>query len=146
MEPSRLHWFRLGRLCLARLHLGLLPPSSKFSLFAKPWACLTTLQETKGRTFHELDVLFAKNIPARQFATTNVDAFDEAENNRLAERYSIAGQPPARPSFVPSITNVLASHGHAEDAAAQRRSSVAGIDNTRRPSIAPAVTEYLKTH
>lgn len=105
------------------------------------------LPETKDRTFHELDILFAKNVDARKFATTDVDAFDEADNNRLAVRYSVAGQPPRRPSFLPSITNALASHGHAEDALAQRRGSVVSPDhNMRRPSIAPAVTEYLKTH
>ena len=150
---------------------------------------LTSSQETKDRTFHELDILFAKQVPARKFATTDVNAFDEHETNRLAERYSVAGQvssfisstlpsvcleclnaptkpltqsnpslsssstlvltkiqPPQRPSFVPSVTNILASHGRAEDAAAQRRGSVAGADNTRRPSIAPAVTDYLKHH
>lgn len=104
------------------------------------------LPETKGRTFHELDILFAKNISARKFATTDVDAFDEHENNVLAQRYSIAGQPPQRPSFVPSVTNFMANHGRAEDAAAQRRGSVAGAESTRRASIAPAVSEYLKTH
>ena len=104
------------------------------------------LPETKDRTFHELDVLFAKRVPARKFATTDVNAFDEEENNRLADRYSIAGQPPQRPSFVPSVTAVLANHGRAEDAAAQRRGSVMGAGSARRPSIAPAVTDYLKTH
>jgi hypothetical protein len=89
--------------------------------------------------------LFAKNIPARKFKTTEVDAFDEHEANRLAVRYSIAGMPPRRPSFVPSITNVLANHGRAEDAAAQRRASVVVDGASRRPSIAVAVTEYLKT-
>lgn len=75
-----------------------------------------------------------------------IDEFDEREQNQLAERYSIAGQPPRRPSIVPSVTNVLASHGRAEDAAAQRRASVvADTEGSRRPSIAPAVTEYLKT-
>jgi Sugar (and other) transporter len=106
------------------------------------------LPETKDRTFHELDILFAKRVPARKFATTDVNAFDEHENNRLAERYSVAGQPPPRPSFIPSLTNVLANHGRAEDAAAQRRGSVMAVEQggARRPSIAPAVTDYLKTH
>lgn len=102
----------------------------------------------QGRTFHELDILFAKQVPARRFATTNVDMFNEHEENQLAVRYSVAGQPPRRPSFVPSVTNALAAHGRAEDAAAQRRGSVAGasVGQSRRPSIAPAVTEYLKHH
>lgn len=103
------------------------------------------LPETKDRTFHELDILFAKNVPARKFKTTTVDAFNEDEQDQLAQRYSVAGQPPRRPSFVPSVTNHMANHGHAEDAAAQRRASITAENNggSRRPSIAPAVTEYL---
>ena len=46
------------------------------------------LPETKGRTFDELDTLFAKQIPARKFAATDVDAFDEDENNQLAQQYA----------------------------------------------------------
>lgn len=42
------------------------------------------LPETKGRTFHELDVLFAQGISARKFATTNVDMFNEIEEDQLA--------------------------------------------------------------
>ncbi|KEF58742.1 uncharacterized protein A1O9_06668 [Exophiala aquamarina CBS 119918] len=104
------------------------------------------LPETKDRTFHELDILFAKRLPARKFATTVIDEFDEHQQNQLAEQYSTAGQPPRRPSVLPSVTNVLASHGRAEDAAAQRRASLVTItQESRRPSIAPAVTEYLKT-
>ena len=100
----------------------------------------------QDRTFHELDILFAKGVSARKFATTNVDEFDEHEQNQLAERYSVAGQPPRRPSFVPSVTNVLANHGHAEEANAQRRASLVGPGEQRRPSIGPAVSNYLNTH
>lgn len=46
------------------------------------------LPETKGRTFDELDTLFAKQVPAREFAKTHVDAFDEQETAQLAEKYS----------------------------------------------------------
>jgi hypothetical protein len=102
------------------------------------------LPETKDRTFHELDILFAKKVPARQFASTNVDAFDEQDNNQLAQRYSIAGQPPRRPSFMPAITDRIGNHGGDEANFAQRRASVTG--SARRPSIAPAVTEYLEKH
>ncbi len=35
------------------------------------------LPETWNRSYHELDVLFAKRVPARQFAKTPVDPFDE---------------------------------------------------------------------
>lgn len=64
----------------------------------------------------------------------------------LAARYSVSGQPPRRPSVVPSVTAQLAKHGRAEDAAAQRRGSVVADGEARRPSIGPAVTEYLHNH
>lgn len=99
------------------------------------------LPETKGRSFHELDVLFAKQVPARKFKTYTVDPYDEHDNNQLAARYSVAAPAGARPSFVPHVTEYLATHGRAEDALAQRRGSV-GVEQ-RRPSIAPAVTEFL---
>ena len=102
------------------------------------------LPETKNRSFHELDVLFAKKVPARKFKTFEVDAFDEHDNNQLAARYSVAEET-CRPSFLPSFTNVLANHGRAEDAAAQRRgSTITEEGGVRRPSIAPAVTEFLR--
>ena len=41
------------------------------------------IPEPKGRTFAELDILFQKNTPARQFATTPVNLFDAA----IAEKY-----------------------------------------------------------
>jgi SP family general alpha glucoside:H+ symporter-like MFS transporter len=99
------------------------------------------LPETKGRSFHELDVLFAKQVPARKFKTYIVNPYDEHDNNQLAARYSVAAAAGARPSLVPHVTEFLATHGRAEDALAQRRSSV-GVEQ-RRPSIAPAVTEFL---
>lgn len=37
------------------------------------------LPETKDRTFEELDVLFEKRVPARKFASTNVDLDTIAE-------------------------------------------------------------------
>jgi Sugar (and other) transporter len=116
-----------------------------FALAVFIWAYFR-LPETKDRTFHELDILFAKRTPARKFASTRVDAFDEAEADQLATRYSVAGQPPSRPSVLPSITNTLANHGRAPDAASQRRASVVAQQEhtARRPSIAPAVTEYLQ--
>ncbi|KAK9366858.1 general substrate transporter [Lipomyces kononenkoae] len=42
------------------------------------------LPETKGRAFNEIDILFAKNVPARKFATYNVDAYDMLQNAELA--------------------------------------------------------------
>lgn len=107
------------------------------------------LPESKDRTFHELDILFAKGVSARKFATTDVNAFSETEEAQLAEQYSVAGGVPAgtrRPSYVPSVTNTLANHGCSEEAAAQIRGSVVDQGQQRRPSIAPAVTEYLTKH
>lgn len=103
------------------------------------------LPETKGRTFHELDILFAKQVPARQFSKTNVDTFNEHDENELAARYSVAGQggTTATGGHRMSVSGFLASHGRAEDTLAQRKMSVVGEEGVRRPSIAPAITEYL---
>ena len=45
------------------------------------------LPETKMRTFHELDILFAKKVPARKFASTVVDPLDRSddENDKVAQ-------------------------------------------------------------
>jgi SP family general alpha glucoside:H+ symporter-like MFS transporter len=43
--------------------------------------------EPSGRTFAELDLLFEKGISARNFATTEVDVFDEQVADELAEKY-----------------------------------------------------------
>ncbi|KPM36046.1 Maltose permease MAL61 [Neonectria ditissima] len=49
------------------------------------------LPETWNRSYHELDVLFAKRIPARQFATTVIDSFDEHDISKLTGRDKDAG-------------------------------------------------------
>ena len=103
------------------------------------------LPETKDRTFHELDLLFAKNVPARKFATTDVNAFDEHEQNELAQQYATDAAN-RKKSRIPSVTNVLADHGRSEEAAAQRRASTVSDGQQRRPSIGPAVTDYLRTN
>lgn len=46
------------------------------------------LPETKGRTFEQLDVLFAKKISARKFAKTDVNAFDQEETSELKQMYN----------------------------------------------------------
>ena len=46
------------------------------------------LPETKGRTFEDLDMLFAKEVPARKFKSYEVDAFDEQETARVARKFS----------------------------------------------------------
>lgn len=100
------------------------------------------LPETWNRSYHELDVLFAKKIPARQFASTVVNPFDEHENDLLAKRYSVADAT-RRPSFVPSIS---ARIGDKAELAQRRASVVADGHSQRKPSIAPAVSEFLRKH
>jgi SP family general alpha glucoside:H+ symporter-like MFS transporter len=39
------------------------------------------LPEPKGRTFGELDIMFEDRVPARKFATTEVDEFKASERN-----------------------------------------------------------------
>ena len=97
------------------------------------------LPETWNRSYHDLDILFAKKVSARRFATTKVDAFNEHETNQLAQKYSVS-ETTGRPSIVPSIT------GRINDPVdqAQRRASAVGNGERRRPSIAEGVTEYLK--
>jgi len=41
------------------------------------------LPETKGRTFEELDILFAQRVPAKAFAKYEIDAFDDGVRNRV---------------------------------------------------------------
>lgn len=53
------------------------------ALFTFIWAWFR-LPESKGRSFEDLDLLFAKEVPARKFATYEVDAFDEGETRQLA--------------------------------------------------------------
>lgn len=97
------------------------------------------LPETWNRSYHELDILFAKRVPAREFANTVVDPFNEHEANVLAERYTVSDET-RRPSFVPSISKRV---DKAEQA--QRRASM-GIEHgdVRQSSIAGGVSEYLK--
>ena len=46
------------------------------------------LPETKGRSFEEIDLLFAEKVPAKKFKTYQVDIFDEQETARMAARYA----------------------------------------------------------
>ncbi|KAF2148141.1 trehalose transporter [Myriangium duriaei CBS 260.36] len=43
------------------------------------------LPEPSGRTFAEIDLLFENRVPARKFKSANVDAFDVALNEQIAE-------------------------------------------------------------
>ncbi|KAG7195389.1 uncharacterized protein KQ657_003918 [Scheffersomyces spartinae] len=49
-----------------------------FCIASSIWAWFE-LPETKGRTFAELDVLFAQGVPARKFRTTPVEIFNSDE-------------------------------------------------------------------
>jgi len=44
------------------------------ALFTFIWAFFR-LPESKGRSFEDLDILFAKEVPARKFAKYEVDAY-----------------------------------------------------------------------
>ncbi|KAL5119900.1 hypothetical protein ACEQ8H_002262 [Pleosporales sp. CAS-2024a] len=44
------------------------------------------LPETSGRTFEELDILFAKRIPARDFSKCTVDAYAQDENEQVSKK------------------------------------------------------------
>ncbi|PWN38609.1 sugar transporter [Meira miltonrushii] len=46
--------------------------------------CYFRLVETRGRTFAELDALFAAKIPARKFATTDIDLFTHTQDVKNA--------------------------------------------------------------
>lgn len=43
--------------------------------------------EPRGRTFAELDVLFEKHISARKFASTEIDVFHEAVEEKVMNQY-----------------------------------------------------------
>jgi SP family general alpha glucoside:H+ symporter-like MFS transporter len=73
-----------------------------FGMFV--WAYFR-LPETWNRTYHELDILFAKKIPARQFASTIVDPLDQSDstNDLVAEAAKEAAKDAVRTG---SITQV----------------------------------------
>lgn len=50
------------------------------------------LPETKGRTYDELDVLFAKRVPARKFASTVVDSFDQTDISHITGKNEKSGE------------------------------------------------------
>jgi len=58
------------------------------ALIAAIWAFFR-LPETKGRTFEDLDLLFAKKIPARQFKRYEVDVYNETETAKVATGVSV---------------------------------------------------------
>jgi SP family general alpha glucoside:H+ symporter-like MFS transporter len=44
------------------------------------------LPETKGRTYEELDILFAKKVSARKFASEKVDAYETHIESEAVEK------------------------------------------------------------
>jgi SP family general alpha glucoside:H+ symporter-like MFS transporter len=48
------------------------------SIFSLAW-CYFRLPETKGRTYEELDLMFAKKLPARKFRDYVIEGLDEQE-------------------------------------------------------------------
>lgn len=56
-----------------KAYTGFIWGSTCFFTFV--WAYFR-LPETKGKTFEELDMLFAQRVPAKKFATCEIDAFD----------------------------------------------------------------------
>jgi SP family general alpha glucoside:H+ symporter-like MFS transporter len=54
------------------------------------------LPETWNRTYHELDILFAKKVPARKFASTRVDPFEHSGNTSEDEQITAAAKEAAR--------------------------------------------------
>ncbi|KIX06250.1 uncharacterized protein Z518_04225 [Rhinocladiella mackenziei CBS 650.93] len=69
-----------------RGYIGFFWGTTAFLTFT--WAYFR-LPETRGRTYDQLDLLFAKGVPARRFATTHMNAFDAKETGALAEMYSL---------------------------------------------------------
>jgi SP family general alpha glucoside:H+ symporter-like MFS transporter len=61
-------------------YTGFVWGSTAFLVFL--WAFFR-LPETKGRTYEELDWLFAKRTPTRKFKTAKVDIFDRGERQKL---------------------------------------------------------------
>lgn len=59
------------------------------SVFSLTW-CIFRLPETKGRTYEELDVMFERKVPARQFKTYVIEDLSEARRE-VAERAEHSG-------------------------------------------------------
>lgn len=52
------------------------------------WAYIR-LPETKGKTFEELDMMFAQRVPAKKFATYHIDAFDEEARTAVVSKAAL---------------------------------------------------------
>jgi SP family general alpha glucoside:H+ symporter-like MFS transporter len=64
------------------------------------------LPEPKGRTYGELDILFERRVPARKFASTNVEELEGVDASDLsavaAEKKLVGADPAANPAMVAS--------------------------------------------
>jgi len=74
-----------------------------FGMFV--WAYFR-LPETWNRTYHELDIRFAKKVPTRQFASTVVDPFEthDSTNDLIVEATKEAAKDAARAGSIPGLT------------------------------------------
>ncbi|KAK9242915.1 hypothetical protein V1506DRAFT_494758 [Lipomyces tetrasporus] len=61
------------------------------------------LPETKGRSYEEIDILFAKGVPARKFKTYQVDAYNEQENSELAHGGNVELMHKAEQVFIENV-------------------------------------------
>ncbi|KAH8827109.1 MFS transporter [Flagelloscypha sp. PMI_526] len=51
------------------------------------------IPEPRGRTFAELDLLFEKGVPARKFATTDIDVFEESVSGDMVKTHELVAYP-----------------------------------------------------
>jgi MFS transporter, SP family, general alpha glucoside:H+ symporter len=113
-----------------RGYTGFVWGTTAFATFA--WAYFR-LPETRNRTYEQLDILFAKQVPARQFEKTEVNAFDEHQAAELARKYSVANLDEKRPSIVPSVSRRVASISGRDAAYGSQRNS---LSQSRKNSLA----------
>lgn len=94
------------------------------------------LPETRPKTNEELDVLFAQKISARNFAKTDVNAFDAHVTKDLTQRYSVDSLDERRPSLVPSVSKRIAGISGRDKAYDSQRQSM-DVSASRRGSLKP---------
>jgi SP family general alpha glucoside:H+ symporter-like MFS transporter len=69
-------------------YTGFIWGATAFATFV--WAYFR-LPETKGRTFEDLDILFAKRVPAKRFKDIDVNGFEGVDPVEVARKVSEAG-------------------------------------------------------
>ncbi|KAH7417731.1 general substrate transporter [Cadophora sp. MPI-SDFR-AT-0126] len=70
-----------------RGYTGFIWGSTAFMVFV--WGYFR-LPETRGRTFEELDILFAEKVPAKKFKSHQLDAFQGRDVEEVARKLSVA--------------------------------------------------------